>query len=345
MVCNMNDLFEKLTRKKKQLDKYRPFHPELVKNLEEWLRVELTYSSNAIEGNTLTRIETAEILEKGITAVISGKPLRDQLEAVNHARAIDYIKELAAKIRGHQYITEANVLAIHKIILTNIDDMWAGKYRSTDVFIRGIDVEFPQPRRVPGFMKEFFHWLDGQQEMHPVKIASDAHFRFVSIHPFVDGNGRTSRLLMNLILLLNDYPMAIIRNEERTKYLESIYISQTKNDLTSFYALIEKSVDRSLDAYIAAVKGKSIIPSFMGKGELKDKNLLQIGKVALLANVPIPTIRYYVDEGLVKPEEKTKGGFMLFSPKMVEKIKEIKRLQQEKRLSIKEIRNKLVRDK
>ena len=114
----MNDIFERLTKKKAELDKHRPLPPEQVKNLEEWLKVELTYSSNAIEGNSLTRIETAEVIERGITAVISGKPLRDQLEAINHAKAIDFIKELEVKLRGHQYITEANVLAIHKIILT-----------------------------------------------------------------------------------------------------------------------------------------------------------------------------------------------------------------------------------
>ena len=337
----MNDMFEKLTKKKEELDKYRPLPPEQLKNIEDWLKVELTYSSNAIEGNSLTRIETAEVIERGITAVISGKPLRDQLEAINHAKAVDYIKDLKVKLKGHQFITEADVLAIHKIILTRINDAWAGKYRTIEIFIRGVDVEFPIPSQVPQLMKKFFHWLNGQQNIHPVRVAANAHFRFVSIHPFVDGNGRTARLLTNLILLLNGYPMAIVRNEERIKYLEAIYLGQKKNNLTAFYAIIEEAVDRSLDAYIAAAKGKSIIPFFIEKEKVKEKNLLQIGKVASLAHVAIPTVRYYIVEGLIKPEAKSKGGFMLFGLKVVEKIKEIKRLQKEERLSIAEIRGRI----
>ena len=190
-------------------------------------------------------------------------------------------------------------------------------------------------------MKKFFHWLNGQQNIHPVRVAANAHFRFVSIHPFVDGNGRTARLLTNLILLLNGYPMAIVRNEERIKYLEAIYLGQKKNNLTAFYAIIEEAVDRSLDAYIAAAKGKSIIPFFIEKEKVKEKNLLQIGKVASLAHVAIPTVRYYISEELIKPDDKSKGGFMLFSPKVVDIIREVKRLQKEERLSIAEIRGRI----
>src|SRR5450631_2458459 len=126
-----------LSEKKKQLDTYKPFPKELIQNIEEWLQVELTYSSNAIEGNTLTRIETAEVINKGITAVINGKPLKDQIEAINNAKALDFIKHLAMTRKSHQFITEQDILDIHKIILTGIDDNWAGKYRLTEVFIRG----------------------------------------------------------------------------------------------------------------------------------------------------------------------------------------------------------------
>src|SRR3989344_9562720 len=211
----MDNLLRQITEKKQKLDKFKPLSPELVKNLEEWLKIELTYSSNAIEGNTLSRIETAEDIERGTAAVISGKPLKDQLEAINHAKAIEFIKEMAKKRNGHQFITEQDILNIHKIILSGIQDDWAGKYRRTEVFIRGSDVQFPSPKAVPLAMQEFIDWLISSQEEHPVKIAADAHFKFVSIHPFVDGNGRTTRLLMNLILILNGYQMAIIRNEDR----------------------------------------------------------------------------------------------------------------------------------
>lgn len=168
-------------------------------------RVELTYSSNAIEGNNLSRAETAEVLERGVTAVIKGKPLKDQLEALNHARASAFVKTLASTLKSHQYITEQNIKAIHKIILTGINDEWAGKYRQTEVFIRGFNIDLPQPHKVPYLMTEFVQWLESIQE-HAVRIASNAHFKFVTIHPFVDENGRTARLLMNLVLLIHGYP-------------------------------------------------------------------------------------------------------------------------------------------
>ncbi len=338
----MDEIFEKLTKKKRELDKYRPLPPEQLKNIEDWLKVELTYSSNAIEGNTLSRIETAEVIEKGVGAVISGKPLKDQLEAINHAKALDFIKNLADVKKSHQFITEEEILGIHKIILTGINDYAAGHYRNIEVFIKGVDVEFPSPQKVPRLMKDFIHWLEGEQSKHPVKVAADAHFKLVSIHPFIDGNGRTARLLMNLILIINGYPMAVVRNEERTHYLQAVNTGQARGDLTAFYKMMVEAVERSLDAFLAAARGKSIIPFFIGKAEIAQENLLQIGAIASLAAVPVPTIRYYVSEGLIKPEDKSKGGFMLFDPKVVSRIKEIKRLQKEERLKIAEIRKRIV---
>lgn len=337
----MDEIFEKLTKKKGELDKQRPLHLEQLKNIEDWLKVELTYSSNAIEGNTLSRIETAEVIEKGVGAVISGKPLKDQLEAINHAKALDFIKNLAGVKKSHQSITEEEILGIHKIILTGINDYAAGCYRSIEVFIRGVDVEFTSPQKVPRLMENFIHWLEGKQDKHPVKVAADAHFKLVSIHPFIDGNGRTARLLMNLILIINGYPMAVVRNEERTQYLQAVNTGQVRGDLTLFYKMMVEAVERSLDAFLAAVRGKSIIPFFIEKAQTSGKNLLQIGTIASLADIPIPTIRYYISEGLIKPEGKSKGGFMLFDPKVVDRIKEIKRLQKEERLKIAEIRKRI----
>src|SRR3989337_1304674 len=126
----MDKIFTRLTDKKQKLDRYQPLPDELVKNLEEWLKVELTYSSNAIEGNTLSRIETAEVIEKGIRSIISGKSLKDQIEAVNHGKAVEFVKQLASIRKSHQFITQKDILDIHKIILTGIDDRWAGKYRN-----------------------------------------------------------------------------------------------------------------------------------------------------------------------------------------------------------------------
>jgi Fic family protein len=333
---------DKITKKKQELDRLRPLPTQSAQNLAEWLKVELTYSSNAIEGSTLTRAETAEVIEKGIWAIIKGKSLKDQLEAMNHAKAIDFIKVLATQKKGPQSITEGDILAIHKFILSGIDDTWAGSYRKTEVFISGATVELPQPQKVSYLMAEFVQWLESQQEEHPVKVAADAHFKLVSIHPFVDGNGRTARLLMNLILLINSYPMAIIRNEDRTEYITAVNRGQMGGDLRAFYLIVSQAEERSLDAYIAAAQGKPALP-YISKGlrYVVKSELLKIGEVASRANVPIPTVRYYVSQDLLKPQELSKGGFMLFNLESVGRIKEIKRLQREKRLSISEIKRKL----
>ena len=340
----MKDKLKRLTAKKQELDKFKPLPQELIKSLGEWFKVEITYSSNAIEGNTLSRIETAEVIEKGISAVISGKALRDQLEAVNHAKALEFIKTLAKQRTGHQFITENDIKAIHKIILTGIDDQWAGKYRQTEVFIKGADVEFPSAHKVSYLMTEFIQWLEDQQKEHPVRIASDAHFKFVSIHPFVDGNGRTTRLLMNLILAINSYPMVVIRNEERTSYLKAVNLGQTQGNFKSFYSLIEESVERSLDVYLNAAQGKpSLAPLTKGikTDRLKRIKLLKIGELAKEAEESITTIRYWTKEGLLTVRDFTKGGYQLYELLMIERVKNIRQLQNEKRLTLKEIKEGL----
>lgn len=335
----MDDLLKRLTEKKAQLDKLRPLPKELEQSLDDWLRVEITYSSNAIEGNTLTRIETAEVLERGVAAVIKGKPLKDQLEALNHAKALELIKTLARILKSHQYITEEKIKAIHKIILTGINDEWAGKYREIEVFIRGYNVDLPQPHKVPYMMTELTQWLQGIQE-HAVRVAADAHYKFVTIHPFVDGNGRTGRLLMNLVLLIHGYPMAIIPNEERTQYLNAINTAQTKGNLQPFYTIVETAVERMLDAYINAAQGRPVLSSLIPTSP-KTNKLLRIGEVAKETRETLHTIRHWTQEGLLEVSEHTESGYQLFDRSMIERIREIRRLQKEERLSIDEIRNKL----
>ncbi len=335
----MIDSLKQLSEKKKVFDSYKPFPEEFAQNIEDWLKVELTYSSNAIEGNTLSRIETAEVIERGVTAVISGKSLKDQLEAINHAKAVEFIKILAKEKKGHQFITEKDILDIHKIILTGIDDHWAGKYRLTEVFIRGSNAEFPMPKAISSHMKEFIHWLEGQQEEHPVKIAADAHFKFVSIHPFIDGNGRTTRLLMNLILLLNGYPMAIIRNEDRIAYLNSFEVAQNKSDMQPFYTIVSHAVERSLEIYLNALQGKK--PVLKDFATIEKKDLLKIGELAKQTGQTIHTLRFWTKEGLLDVEDYTQGGYQLYSPNTIDKVKQIRKLQQEKRLTIGELKKTL----
>lgn len=343
----MKNFFNNLTKKKQKLDRLLPLKKEVLKEIEDWLRIELTYSSNAIEGNTLTRKETAEVLEKGITAVISGKPLRDQIEAINHGKAIEFVKDLAKRKKDHTEIKEEDINNIHRIILTGIDDQWAGKYRETEVFIKGSNIELPQPIKFPYLMNEFIQWLSSQKKAHPVKVAADAHYKLVSIHPYIDGNGRTARLLMNLILIINGYPMAIIKNEERIQYLDSLEKAQLKGKFNSYYYLIEVSVDRSLEAYINAASNKPILPAFEKNSipVVKSKRefityseLLKIGELSKETGETIHTLRYWTKMGLLKVTKYTEGGYQLYSPDAIEQTKKIRKLQKEKRLTINEIK-------
>ena len=294
--------------------------------MDEWYKVELTYTSNAIEGNTLTRQETALIIDKGIT--VEGKSIREHLEAVNHGKAFEYIRHL--KLKNIKDISEQIILNIHSIILENIDKTNSGKYRSTPVRIAGSRVTMPNPLKVPDLMKNFINWLK-QSESNPVEIAVKAHFKLVTIHPFTDGNGRTARLLMNLILIIAGYPPTIIRKEERKKYIEVLEKGQLTDDLSDYYSFMYKSVERSLDIYLDTLQSKK-------KTSRSVKKLMKIGELAKATSETVPTIRFWTKEGLIKVAEFTRGGYQLYSQETIEKVKKIRKLKKEKRLTIKEIK-------
>ena len=178
-------------------------NPQAVVALHKWLETELAYTSNNIEGNTLTRKETELVIDRGITT--GGKPLKDYLEAKNHAEAFRYILEVLSK---KNEISQDDILKIHSIILKGINDSFAGRYRNISVRISGGSVILPNPMKVPDLMAEFEKYL--KEEKDVIKRAIMAHFKFVSIHPFVDGNGRVGRLIMNLILLQNNTLMKMV---------------------------------------------------------------------------------------------------------------------------------------
>jgi Fic family protein len=246
----LKKLITDLTQKKATLDSYRPLPPALVQNLDNWFKIELTYTSNAIEGNTLTRSETALVVEKGLT--IGGKSVKEHLEAINYAIALDYIKDLARKRRVK--ITLHDILDIHRLILKGIDEPHAGKWRKVAVRIAGSSVQLPPALQVPSLMDEFIHWLHTVKE-HPVLVAADAHLKLVTIHPFVDGNGRTARLLLNLLLMQEGYPSALIRTEDRLAYIKSIEKAQLYNQKDDYYTVICAAIDRSLNIYLEAIQG------------------------------------------------------------------------------------------
>jgi prophage maintenance system killer protein len=255
------------------------------------------------------------------------------LEAIKHAEDLDFIKEIVGKKRGG--ITKREILGIHALILKKIDDENAGRYRQIAVRIRGVDVILPNPLKVPELMEGFFAWLRSKNNDHPAKIAADAHFKFVSIHPHSDANGRTARLLMNLILMQKGYPPAIIRKEDRDIYIDSIGKAQLSSAFEDYYAVIYRAIDRSLDIYLDAVAGK--IPN-----AIVQKRLLKIGELAQETRETLHAIRHWIEKGLVDVTEHTEAGYQLFDRSMIDRIKEIRRLQKEERLSIEEIKNKLI---
>ena len=320
-----------LTPHKKRLDARRPLKPDLVRNLEEWFRVELTYTSNAIEGSTLTRQETAVVLEKGVT--VGGRTLREHLEATNHAQALDMIRKIASD-PSHP-VGEAEVLSLHATILKGIDDVNAGRYRSVPVRIAGSTVVLPNPRRVPDLMGEFSSWLRKSRDLHPAERAAQAHFRLVSIHPFVDGNGRTARLLTNLLLMQGGYPPAIIKTGERMAYLNSLEKAQTGGSQEDYEKLMFKVIDRSLDIYIKAAMGKTSVEE-----TVPAEKRLRIGALAKKTGESVSTIRHWTHEGLLEAVEYTESGYMLYPIEAVERVRKIREMQ-EKRMSLKEIKEKL----
>ena len=212
-----NSDFSECDRLKARIDDFRPLPPQTAKSLRDYYRIGLAYSSNALEGNNLTESETKVVIEDGLT--IGGRPLRDVYEAVGHANAYDYLYELV----GRHPLKEADVLELHRRFYEKIDGAEAGHYRRVRVFISGSRHRLPAPQDVPGKMAAFVDWFNaGEAAMHPVAFAALAHKRFVFIHPFVDGNGRVARLLMNLALLRAGFSIAIIPPILRSEYIHSL---------------------------------------------------------------------------------------------------------------------------
>lgn len=322
--------YHHLTEKKNALDALRPLAPEAARSLDEWFTIELTYTSNAIEGNTLTRRETAVVIEKGLT--VGGKTLKEHLEATNHAHALHYIRSLIGKKPSQ--LTASDILAIHTMILKGIDDAHAGHYRSVPVRISGAAVVLPNPRKVPALMDEFMKWLTSAQALHPVAFAGEAHYRLVSIHPFVDGNGRTARLLMNLLLLMADYPPAILRKRDRLAYISALEKAQLGGSKEPYERIIARAAERSLDIYLKAARGESSVDDVDSEGELK------IGELAKAVGETVPTIRHWTKIGLLEVAEVTASGYQLYATNMIMRCKHIQALKNQ-RLTLEEIRHNI----
>ncbi|MBD2862443.1 Fic family protein [Paenibacillus oceani] len=241
-----------LNELKEELDRCRPLPSAAVRNLDEVYRVEWTYNSNAIEGNTLSLLETKLVLEQGLT--IGGKKLREHFEVINHSEAISYVQDI---VHRSIELTEHVIKSVHQLVLTNIDDANAGHYRTIHMFISGSQHTPPHYTLVQEQMEQLVQWYEEHKDiLHPVNLAAEFHFKFVYIHPFSDGNGRTARLLMNLILMKHGYPPAIVKaaSEARLNYYESLEEASKNGNLNPFLELIGDCVKDSLQRYISVVK-------------------------------------------------------------------------------------------
>lgn len=252
MKTDLNATLNRIDTLKNELAALRPLPEAALKKIEQALAVEYTYDSNRIEGNTLTLQETDLVVNQGVT--IAGKSMREHLEAINHAEAIDYIKDFA---RQDIEISERTIKEIHALVLHSIDRENAGRYRSVPVMISGSTHLPPQPYLIEPQMEAFITTFADMERRgdHPVTIAAYLHDELVRIHPFIDGNGRTSRLLMNLYLLRNGYVLVSLKggNDEKLKYYTAIEASHTSGNPEPFRQLVADAEEAALIRYKAII--------------------------------------------------------------------------------------------
>lgn len=246
-TAEIQGFLERLDKKKSIIDRLRPLPNIVIQSITEALTLEWTHHSTGIEGNSLTLQETKVVLEEGMT--IKGKSLREHFEVVNHHEAIDFIIKLA-KI-GYK-INERDILDTHTLVLEKIQKEWAGRYRTSGVRIGGANFVPPNALKVSDLMQELMDWVNASEDLHPLVRATVFHHRFVYIHPFFDGNGRTVRLLFNLLLMKDGYPPAVILKNDRKKYYDAMN-KANKGDYSKLFLLVLQAAERSLNIYVNAL--------------------------------------------------------------------------------------------
>lgn len=240
-------LLNNLMKKLNQLNDLRPLPKVAVEMIREQFKLEMVYNSNAIEGNSLTLRETGLVVNEGFT--VKGKPLKDHLEAKNQREALDFLYDLVNDDQQHA-ISNQLIRTIHHIVVQDTDREWAGKYRNSNVYIAGTEHVPPDALEVEFEMNTLMAWLSKKQRtIHPIELAAIFHHRFVKIHPFFDGNGRTARLMMNVILMQKGYPLAIILKNDRKKYYR-VLAKADKGDFKELVLFIATAVMRSLEIYL-----------------------------------------------------------------------------------------------
>lgn len=234
-------LREQLARLDAKRQAFSGLSAPVVESLFGRLRIELTYSSNAIEGNTLSLRETQLVVEEKL-APGEGKTLREIYEARNHYAAVKEIEQYAVEKRD---INAHAILDLHQMVMRDIDAAWGGRLRNGPVFIKGSRHTPPNAAHLGENLDALISWA-GQSALHPILVAAEVHFRFESLHPFFDGNGRTGRLLMNWQLLRAGFPLTVIQVEERSRYLDALDQGHAGN-LLPLQTLVARAVERSLD--------------------------------------------------------------------------------------------------
>lgn len=237
------ELMASVVSLKQQLDVLRPLAGASLLALQKSYDVDLTYTSNAIEGNTLTLRETAELIEHGIT--VGGKPLRDHLEALDHYDAVLWMRDLASSVAP---LDEKTICELHRRIVVRSQPDIAGTYSAHARRIAGSSFVFPNPLKIPQLMKSFGDELTLTSEAPQASF--NAHYQLVAIHPFSDGNGRTARLLMNFMLIRSGYPPVAIRPEDRKTYLDALEHASMQADLAPFYNFLYQRLNATLEDYL-----------------------------------------------------------------------------------------------
>lgn len=272
---------DRIEEKLALLNSYRPLPHPALRKLREQFEIEMTYNSNAIEGNTLTLKETYLVIKEGIT--IKGKPLKDHLEARSHKEALDYLYELIGKDKRNT-ISEVLIRSLNQIVERDIDKGWAGKYRNSSVLIGGTDYKPPEANDVPDMMRKLVLWFKtNRNKLHQVEFASILHHKLVFIHPFFDGNGRTARLAMNVVLMQAGFPLVIILKHDRKKYYRTLSQAD-KGDYTPFVNFIAQAVERTVDIYLKVLTpGQKTKEQFVLLSELARKSRFTEKYLNLLA--------------------------------------------------------------
>jgi len=272
-------LQKRIDDKLSRLQKHRPLSKSLVAKLREQFSIEMTYNSTAIEGNTMTLQETFLVLKEGIT--IKGKSFEEHLEIKNHSEALRYLYAIIDQ-KKNLLISHKLVRDIHALVVRAQDHAQPGSYRAVEVRISGSQHVPPAGYLVSSQMNSFIKKYSRMSKLHPVEYAAWLHYDVVSIHPFLDGNGRTARLLMNLALMQKGYPLVILLKNDRKKYYRLLEEGRTK-DLAGFVNFIAQAIERSLDLYLSALEKSSVDSEMMKLSDLAENTEYSSEYLSLLA--------------------------------------------------------------